>query len=304
MSDEMGARVAQGVPSPREARGRRPAGRQLAFVVVAVEQLSPSLVRVHLGGDAFEAFIEGADPDRLAATDKYVKLLFASPHLDLEPPYDMEALRERLRPEEMPVRRTYTVRSVDLRRRRLAIDFVVHGDEGIAGPWAARAAVGDRLVLSGPGGQYRPADGGHWHLLVGDESAIPAIAAAVETLGAHACGLVLIEVESEEEELPLPVPGGVELRWLHRRLGDAPPRPHGEALVAAVSALDPPSGGIDVFAHGEREAMKRLRGVFLLEWGLDRRAISLSAYWALGRSEDRFQAEKREPIGQIFEASE
>ncbi|WP_457824606.1 SIP domain-containing protein, partial [Staphylococcus aureus] len=52
--------------------------------------------------------------------------------------------------------------------------------------------------------------------------------------------------------------------------------------------------------HGEREAMKALRDVFFRVWGLDRAQVSLSGYWAYGRTEDRFQAEKREPIGQIL----
>ncbi|WP_446737346.1 SIP domain-containing protein [Rathayibacter sp. VKM Ac-2630] len=57
---------------------------------------------------------------------------------------------------------------------------------------------------------------------------------------------------------------------------------------------------LDVFAHGERGAMKELRALLQDDWGLERRALSLSAYWALGRAEDRFQAEKREPVGEIF----
>ena len=68
-----------------------------------------------------------------------------------------------------------------------------------------------------------------------------------------------------------------------------------------MQALAPPTAAVDVFAHGEREAMKELRRILHTEWGLDRRSMSLSAYWAKGRSEDRFQAEKREPVGQIFE---
>jgi NADPH-dependent ferric siderophore reductase len=56
----------------------------------------------------------------------------------------------------------------------------------------------------------------------------------------------------------------------------------------------------EVFAHGERESIKGLRALLHDDWGIDRRALSLSAYWALGRAEDGFQAEKREAVGQIF----
>ena len=287
--------------SPGPDAGRRRGAAQFVFEVVGTERLSPQLIRIHLGGDAFDAFAAGADPERLAKTDKYVKILFAKPELGLEPPYDLDALRTTLDPDDMPVRRTYTVRSVDTEARTLAIDFVVHGDEGIAGPWAASAVPGDRLCFSGPGGQYAPSTGGVDHLFIGDDSAIPAIAAAVEALPASAQGLVLIEVESTANEVPLSTPAGVDLRWIHRRTDAGEPADYGTALVAAVQALAPPTGALDVFAHGEREAMKELRRILHTEWGLDRRSMSLSAYWAKGRSEDRFQAEKREPIGQIFE---
>ena len=281
--------------------GRRRGGAQLVFDVVGVERLSPQLVRIHLGGDAFHAFVAAADPERLAKSDKYVKILFAKPGLGLEPPYDLDALRTTLSPDDMPVQRTYTVRSVDFEARTLAIDFVVHGDEGIAGPWAAAAVPGDRLCFSGPGGQYAPSTADVDYLFIGDDSAIPAIAAALEALPSTARGLALIEVESGANEVSLSAPAGVDLRWIRRRSDDGARADYGMALVAAVQALAPPTKAVDVFAHGEREAMKDLRRILNTEWGLDRRSMSLSAYWAKGRSEDRFQAEKREPIGQIFE---
>lgn len=287
---------------PAGGRGAKRAPIQLVFQVVATERLSPHLVRIHLGGDAFDSFMASADPERLAKTDKYVKILFAKPELGLVAPYDLDALRETLDPDDMPARRTYTVRSVDTVARTLAIDFVVHGDEGVAGPWAASAAVGDTLSFSGPGGQYRPAEGDVEHLLIGDDSAIPAIAAAVELLGPDSRGTVLIEVGDARDEVELTVPAGITLRWLHRSPADSTQTAgYGTVLVDAVAAMPPASGPVDVFAHGEREAMKRLRGILHDSWGLDRRALSLSAYWAQGRSEDRFQAEKRDPVGQIFE---
>ncbi|GAA1973624.1 siderophore-interacting protein [Microbacterium pumilum] len=281
--------------------GRRRGGTQHVLDVVGTERLAPQLVRIHLGGDGFDAFVTGADAERIAKTDKYVKILFAKPELGLQPPFDLDALRETLSPDDMPVRRTYTVRSLDTAARTIAIDFVVHGDEGVAGPWAAAAVAGDRLCFSGPGGQYAPSTEDVEHLLIGDDSAIPAIAAAVDALPATARGLVLIEVESAANELALSTPAGVKLRWTHRRADDGSLADYGTALVAAVQALAPPVGAVDVFAHGEREAMKELRRILHTEWGLERRSMSLSAYWAKGRSEDRFQAEKREPVGQIFE---
>ncbi|KQQ28474.1 siderophore-interacting protein [Frondihabitans sp. Leaf304] len=277
----------------------RPRDTQHVFVVERSERLSPHLVRIHLGGDAFEAFIAGASPEKIRATDKYVKFLFAQPGSGLEPPYDLEALRERLDPADLPVRRTYTVRSVDEAARTIAVDFVVHGDEGVAGPWAAAAQPGDRVALSGPGGLYFPdEDPATTHVFLGDDSALPAVAAALEALAAtvpDARGTALIEVATAADELALTAPAGVEVRWLHRD-GDATP---GEPLVAATTQFAATTGRVRVFAHGERSAMKAIRRILVDDWALDRSDFSLSAYWALGRAEDRFQAEKREPIGAL-----
>jgi NADPH-dependent ferric siderophore reductase len=273
------------------------------FTVERTDRVSPHLVRVHLGGPAFDAFVGDAEPSRLAATDKYVKLMFAKPGLGLTPPYDLSELRERLPLEDLPVRRTYTVRLVDHGARTIAIDFVVHGDEGIAGPWAAAAQPGDILCLTGPGGAFAPApDPSIRRLLLGDEAALPAIAAALESMPTSATGIAAIEVDGLADEIPLIGPSGIDVRWLHRATGgsDGIPAQAGTVLVDAVRAMVPPAGPIEVFGHGERQAMKDIRAVLQDEWGLERRSMSLSAYWALGRAEDNFQAEKHEKIGQIF----
>ncbi|BDZ37854.1 siderophore-interacting protein [Microbacterium suwonense] len=242
-------------------------------MVISTEWLSPQLVRVRFGGPGFSSFEDRPE------TDKYVKLKFTTPP-----------------PESHPVTRTYTVRRVDAESRTLDIDFVVHGDEGLAAPWAATAAPGETLSLMGPGGGYRPDPEADWYLFTGDLSAVPAIAAGVEALPTDAVGVVLIEVDTEDAILELTAPAGIEVRWL---VDDA----HGtDFLAEAVRALSWRDGRVDVFAHGERESMKALRRVFFDERGLERSQVSLSGYWARGRTEDRFQAEKREPIGKIMPA--
>jgi len=279
----------------RPERAARAARSQHVFVVERTERLSPHLVRVHLGGEAVDGFLE-AGAEQLEATDAYVKLLLPRAGSSLVPPFDLDALRTQVSADELPVRRTYTIRSVDRAARTIAIDFVVHGDVGVAGPWALAARPGDLLATSSPGGLWRPsADPAVPDLLLGDDSALPAIAAALERMPAGATGLALVEVEGSADELALEHPAGVELRWLHR--GDAVP---GTLLLEALRALDVPTGPVVVFAHGERGMVKEARVVLHDTWRLDRASLSISAYWALGREEDRFQAEKREPVGAIF----
>ncbi|MGU3408965.1 siderophore-interacting protein [Microbacterium sp. M1A1_1b] len=272
---------------------------QHVFVVDHTERLTPHMVRVHLGGPAFRAFVDDADPDRLAMTDRYVKLLIAKPGLGLTPPYDLDALRDDLPKQDRPARRTYTVRSIHHDTQTIAIDFVVHGDEGLAGPWAAAARPGDLLALSGPGGGYAPsADPDVENLLLGDDSALPAIASALAAMDPDATGTALIEVAGPADEQHLPHPVGVTLRWLHRDATGAEP---GTLLLAATRELPRASPPVRVFAHGERTAIKAIRRLLQDEWGVEKADMSLSAYWALGRAEDRFQEEKREPVGAVFD---
>ncbi|MGZ0711620.1 siderophore-interacting protein (plasmid) [Coraliomargarita sp. W4R53] len=238
--------------------------------VVKTEQLSPYLVRITLGGDAFAQFHDRRD------TDKYLKLKFTTPE-----------------PEAHQVTRTYTVRRVNA--ESLEVDFVVHGGEGLAGPWAAAAEVGAKVSFIGPGGGYLPNPSADWYLFTGDLSAMPAIAAALESLPADAVGDVILEVDAEDGILvDLSMPAGFTVRWI------ANPNHDVSCLADAVRALAWRDGIVDVFAHGERESIKALRPALFEERELPRGQVSLSGYWARGRTEDRFQAEKREPIGQIL----
>ncbi|PZE68850.1 siderophore-interacting protein [Curtobacterium sp. MCBD17_021] len=282
----------------------KPNRPQHVLVVERTERLTPHMVRVHLGGPGYDAFVAAADPDRLAMTDKYVKLLLPKPGTGLQPPYDLDVLRATTPKSDLPARRTYTVRQVDPVARTIAIDFVVHtstgsGDDGLAGPWALAARPGDRVALSGPGGGYAPpTDPAVTHVLLGDDSALPAIGAALETMHPAATGIAVIEVAGPADEQPLVHPAGVVLRWLHRDAGGADP---GTLLLAATRELQRASRPTRVFAHGERAAIKAIRRVLQDDWGLEKADMSLSAYWALGRAEDRFQEEKHEPVGVVFE---
>lgn len=277
------------------ARGdspRKPKRTQAVLTVLETQWLSPHLVRVVAGGPGF------GEVQECHATDMYAKLLFAKPELGLVPPYDLPALKDTLPAEDRPAKRTYTIRWLDTETRRLAIDFVVHGEEGIAGPWAAKAAPGDPLVLMGPSGNWTPDAQADWHLFAGDDSALPAIAASIEALAPDAVGHVYLEVDSTAEILDLAHPEGLELHWLLR---DGRTAGTTTLLADAVAAGPWPEGRVDVFAHGERGAMKALRDILFKDRALARSQVSLSGYWAYGREEDTFQAEKKEPIGKILD---
>jgi NADPH-dependent ferric siderophore reductase len=267
---------------------RRAPRPQATLSVSETEWISPHIVRVTAGGDGFANF----RPNDF--TDKYVKIHFVDPALGLTPPYDLDGLRASLPPESRPVTRTYTVRQLDIEAQWLAIDFVVHGAEGIAAPWAAGAKPGDQLTLSGASGAYAPDINDDWHLFIGDESAIPAISSALEALPDDARGIAYLETHDADGPMKLAAPDGVELIWLGR--GEPGTEPH--LLASAVTQGRWLDGRVGVFAHGERESMKAVRAA-LKSRDLAGGQLSLSGYWAYGRTEDRFQAEKREPIGKI-----
>ena len=263
---------------------------QVTLTVLRREQLSAHMVRIVAGGPGFTDYVNNGFVDR------YVKIVFPQPGVDYPEPLDLWAIRETLPREQWPYTRTYTVRWVDTAAGELAIDFVVHGDEGLAGPWAATAEPGDSLIFTGPGGAYNPDPAADWYLLAGDEAALPAIAAVIESLPEHARGLAFIEVGSDADIQKIAAPAGLELVWLKR---GGLPAGESDQLVEAVRNAAWPDGRVNVFAHGERGYMKRLRDVLFRERGLDRSQVSLSGYWAKGRVEDVFQAEKKLPIGQI-----
>lgn len=275
---------------PAATSADRKSRPQTNLTVLRREELTPHMVRIVAGGEGFSSYVNNDYVDR------YVKIAFPQPDVEYPLPLDLWAIRESMPREQWPHTRTYTVRWVNEAARELAIDFVIHGDEGLAGPWAAKAQPGDSLVFTGPGGGYNPDPAAHWHLFVGDEAALPAIAAAIESLPPEARGLAFLEVDSDAEVQDITAPAGLRVQWLPR---NGVPAGSSELLVSAVRDAEWPDGNVQVFAHGERGYMKSLREVFFRARGLERAQVSLSGYWAKGRVEDDFQAEKKLPVGQI-----
>jgi NADPH-dependent ferric siderophore reductase len=261
----------------------RPVRPATIGVVTRVEQLTPHMVRVAVGGPGLAAVTAGE------FTDHYVKLLFPPAGVTYPEPFDLATIRQTRPREEWPVVRTYTVRRWLPEVPEMWLDFVVHGDAGIAGPWAATAKPGDPVRFNGPGGGYAPDAGADWHLLAGDESALPAIAAALESMPEGARVEAFIEVSDAAEEQPLTTTANTRVTWLHRG-----GRPVGDALVCAVRGLAFPDGRVHAFVHGEATFVKALRGHLRLDRGLPISQLSISGYWRQGLNEDGWQSSKRE----------
>lgn len=257
----------------------------LEFEVLDARWVTRSMRRLVLGGPHFDLFLERD----AGFTDRYVKLVFLRPDVTYPEPLDLELVRETLPHDAWPVLRTYTVRWIDRASRSIAIDFVVHGDHGIAGPWAARAAAGDRIHLRGPGGAYAPASEPDWHLVVGDDAALPAAFAALEAMPPGRLVHAFLEVDGPADEQPIASAADLRVTWLHRD-GAAPGTT--DLLASAVRSLDWPAGRAQAFVHGEASLLKALRSYLREERSIDPADLSISGYWRHGANEEGFRAWK------------
>ncbi|GHH73794.1 siderophore-interacting protein [Promicromonospora soli] len=242
--------------------GKPRKGVRTTATVTAVRHLTPHMIRVTIGGSS----LAGVDPTPL--TDRYVKLVMAEP----------------TEPEGRPVLRTYTIRNVA--ESSWDIDIVTHGDEGYGGPWAQRVQPGEEVSFVGPGGDYAPSPDAPWHLMAGDESALPAIAAACEALPDGAVAHVFVEVADASEQQEIASAANLHLSWVHRSTG--------ARLADVVQAAELPDGVPHTFLHGEAGCVRDLRRWARGTLGVPRELLSASGYWRRGRDDERWRAEKAE----------
>jgi NADPH-dependent ferric siderophore reductase len=179
--------------------------------------------------------------------------------------------------------RTYTARSFDDERATMDIDFVIHEGGGVGSRWAASADVGDRLALALRYPEASPRDHvADWYLLVGDETAVPAIGSIIETMPAGRRVVAFIEVGGSPDEQTFKTDADVSITWLHR----------GEAAAGTsrivdetVRALDWPTGKVFAFVTGEVRMVTAVRRFLREEKGLTRHDYKIQAYWRRGMTE-------------------
>jgi NADPH-dependent ferric siderophore reductase len=219
------------------------------------------------------------------------------------------------------------VRAVRTDPVEVDVDFVLHGATGPASAWAERATVGDEVVLVGPNAVFEgPTGGFEWHppvdasclLIAGDETAVPAICAIVESLPEGTRAHALMEVPTAGDALNLAAPAGVQVTWLPRRAEDGTTAARGllltRAVMAAVTELaadlspaqEPDLDDVDIetgilwevptesrgaagayaWLAGEAGVVKGLRRHLVQEVGLPRTSVAFMGYWREGRESD------------------
>ncbi|MFJ3651826.1 siderophore-interacting protein [Streptomyces nigra] len=266
--------------------------RFFALHVVRTRRLGPSLVRVTFGGADLEHFHSDG-------CDQSLSLFLPHPGQS-EPRVPVElgdgwwqAWRE-LPDDVRAVMRSYTLRALRRDPGEIDIDFVLHTPAGPASSWAARAAAGDRVLVLGPAIadnraiRFRPpADTGPV-VLWGDETAVPAVAAVLETLPAGTPAQVWLEVRDPGDVQDLPTAADAEITWLIR--DGACPEGTPLALDPLRAAHLPAADRPYVWLAGESGSVKALRRHFVAERGLDRRRVTFVGYWRHGMSEEQLRA--------------
>lgn len=241
----------------RALRRIRHETRRRHLIVQSVHDLTPGLRRIILGGD-LEGFVS-------AGFDDHVKLFFACPNAD------------------GPVMRDFTPRHFDAAAHTLTIDFALH-EAGPASDWARNASSGDGLDIGGPRGSVLIPPAFDWYLLVGDETALPAIARRLEELPAGTRALAVIAVEGPAFELHLDSAADVTLVWVHRPAKDAAdPAP----LIAALADLAFPAGDGFHWIAAEAGVTRAVRQWLESARGANPHWMQAKGYWQKGQAQGK-----------------
>jgi len=231
--------------------------------VLRVERITPHMQRVTFGGDELRGF-------RSAAPDDHVKLFFPNRTGELVlPTLGANGLEFPNGREPSPMR-DYTPRHHDVVRGELVVDFVLHGD-GPASRWAEQAAAGQRIAAGGPRGSHVIADDFDRYVLVGDETALPAIGRWLEEMPAGMHATALIEIPEAADSQMLFSHAEVDICWFAR---DAA---HGGSLERALREV--PAGGDCFWWIATESARARGMRQWLEQRGVPKDWIKATGYW-------------------------
>jgi NADPH-dependent ferric siderophore reductase len=235
--------------------------------VLRVVDITPRMRRITLGGPELAGFVS-------LGSDDHIKLMFpqnAAEQAALQSPtFSIKG------DGPQPAMRDYTPRRFDLSLGELDIDFVLHGD-GPASTWAEQAQVGQHLYIGGPRGSMIVPDIFDSYLLIGDETALPAIARRLEELPAGRKVLAVIEIADAAEQQALHSAAELEVIWVLRGQVD---------LLDTVRTLTLPSGALYTFVAMETKLSRQVRRVVLDTHKVDEAFLKAVGYWRAEGSEE------------------
>lgn len=259
---------------------RKPHDLHMCRVEVArTQDLGPGLRRITFTGPAV-AHLPYAGPDQR------VKLLFSADPAKLpetEGPYSIKKFMALWATASLRglLMRTYTVRYHRPEAAEIDIDFALHGPKGPASRFVLEAEPGDALAIYGPTSEYSAPPEAAWCLLAGDETALPAISAIVESLPSSARGEVIIELADSADAHPFDAPEGMKITWLDRKGGAANVSLQ---LRNAVAAVNIPAGNRWIWLAGEASVVTSIRRHFVNERGVPKADVTFTGYWKYGKA--------------------
>ncbi|MDT0328468.1 siderophore-interacting protein [Nocardiopsis lambiniae] len=247
--------------------------------VVRTERITEHFVNVTLGGDELADF-------EFLGRDQFVRLFLPRPgqervHLPTVADRRWVSQLYAMPKERQPYVRNYSVRRFDPSALEMDIEFVDHGEGGPASAWARNARPGDGIGLLTDGVYYLPSPGSGTQLLVGDESALPAIVSILEQAPEGLRARVYLEVPSAADVRPLRSLPGVEVHWLPRT---DPHEVPGRLALEAVRAADLPGERPYCFIAGENALPTELRRHLVRERGVAKDDITFIGYWKHGQA--------------------
>ncbi|MDW3219012.1 MAG: siderophore-interacting protein [Acidimicrobiales bacterium] len=247
---------------------RKPPPPFRAVEVIRTEPLTPRMMRVVVGGAALDGF---GQPEPASS----IRVVIPWPGDEFELP-EWTGNEFLLADGRRPALRTFTPVTFDAAAYEMTFDIVRHPGGAIS-TWAETAGPGDPVAVSGPGRSEVIDPEASRAIVVGDETAIPAIRQLIETTPASIALDITIEVTTPEAELPLPDRDGCEVRWSVLDPTHAP----GTALLPPVVAAE--IGPDDrVWAAGEAAGVQRIRK-HLKERDVPRQHTTVRGYWKVPR---------------------
>lgn len=245
--------------------------------VIGREQISPHIIRVTFGGEDLERF-------DYKGFDQWFRL--AIPVKDdarfdnLPKKFGIGGYLKYLTLPKgtRPVIRNYTIRQFRENPAEMDVDFVVHGTDGIAGPWAAAVEPGEEAAFIDQGCGWSPVDAAR-NVIVADESGMPAALGILRDLPRDAMGDAIIETFDERDRQFVNAPDGVAVRWVVRGEHEEP----GAAALPALRELAPGSD-LYAFAVGESGIATGTRRFLVSECGVPKANVTFSGYWKRGKA--------------------
>lgn len=243
--------------------------------VTRVESLTPHMRRITLGGDELEGF-------HSPGFDDHVKLFLPAPG-EAAPPRPILGERGVSFPEGQarPAMRDFTPHHHDPVAGTLQIDFALH-ESGPASDWARQARPGQIVCVGGPRGSFLLSTDFDWHLLIGDETALPAIGRRLAELPSDARAVVLAEVGGKDDEIAFATQADATLRWVHRDTPAPGPTSGSDPLIEALKDVAFPKGDYYAWIACESASAKRLRQCLIADHGANPKWVRAAGYWRRG----------------------